>query len=266
MEGRWFSVDGGPPVCEGDLTLKVAQLLKPRLESLGASVSLVRSTNEPLTPLRPADLLSEAPSDGDPRKQAERLFYRTAEIRARAELVNLTLKPDLVLCLHFNAEPWGNASAPTLVERSHFHLLLNGGYTDEEVALEDQRFELLRKLLQRTHEEETRIGIDVAASFYSATGLPPYEYKPEARNARTVAGNPFLWARNLLANRLYDCPVIFLEPYVMNSRTDYARIQAGDFDGLREIEGRPRPSILREYADALTTGLASHYRKIRPRR
>lgn len=266
MEGRWFSVDGGPPVCEGDLTLKVAQLLKPRLEGLGASVSLVRSTNEPLTPLRPADLLSEAPSDGDPRKLAERLFYRTAEIRARAELVNLTLKPDLVLCLHFNAEPWGNASAPTLVERSHFHLLLNGGYTDEEVALEDQRFELLRKLLQRTHEEETRIGIDVAAAFYSATGLPPYGYKPEARNARTVAGNPFLWARNLLANRLYDCPVIFLEPYVMNSRTDYARIQAGDFDGLREIEGRPRPSILREYADAIATGLANHYRKIRPRR
>jgi len=84
-----------------------------------------------------------------------------------------------------------------------------------------------------------------------------------ARNARTVDGNPFLWARNLLANRLYDCPVIFLEPYVMNSRGDYARIQAGDYEGLREIDGKPQLSIFREYADALTEGLATHYRKHR---
>ena len=94
------------------------------------------------------------------------------------------------------------------------------------------------------------------------TGLD-YHYEPEARNARTVDGNPFLWARNLLANRLYDCPVIFLEPYVMNSRTDYARIQAGDYEGLRKIDGRERPSIFREYADALARGLAQHYRRMR---
>jgi N-acetylmuramoyl-L-alanine amidase len=268
MEERWFSVDGAPPVCEGDLTLKVARLLKPKLEALGASVSMVRNTPEPLTQLRPGDLLNRITSDaglsGDPRKLAERLFYRTAEIRARADLVNATLKPDLVLCLHFNAEPWGNANTPALVDVTHFHLLLNGGYTDDEVMMEDQRFELLRKLLQRTHEEEVNIGTDVAAAFYSGTGLPPYQYNQESRTARTVAGNPFLWARNLLANRLYDCPVIFLEPYVMNSRGDYARIQAGDYEGLRPILGKEQPSIFREYADALANGLAQHYRKSRP--
>lgn len=263
MEGRWFSIQGAAPVCEGDMTLMVAGLLKPRLEALGANVSLVREAAVPLTPLRPQDLVSEVAGSQDPLKEAERLFYRTAEIRARAERVNVQLKPDLVLCLHFNAEPWGDASSPTLVERSHFHLLLNGGYTDEEVMLEDQRFELLRKLLQRTHEEEVGIGTDVAASFYSATGLPPYHYETGAGNARTVAGNPFLWARNLLANRLYDCPVIFLEPYVMNSRSDYPRMLAGDYEGVREIGGRPLPSIFREYADALTTGLANHYRRAR---
>ena len=50
-----------------------------------------------------------------------------------------------------------------------------------------------------------------------------------------------------------------MEPYVMNSTTDYARIQAGDYAGLREIAGKMRPSIFREYADAVTTGLAKHY-------
>jgi N-acetylmuramoyl-L-alanine amidase len=265
MEERWFVVGHGSPVCEGDLTLAVAKLLKPKLETLGATISLVRDSAAPLTPLRPDSLLAETvgPAPNEALKAAQRLFYRTAEIRARAERVNTVLKPDLVLCLHFNAEPWGDPNAPALVDRTHFHLLLNGGYTDDELALADQRFEMLGKLLQRTHTEEAAIGADVAAAFFRVTGLPPYTYPTEARNARTVDGNPFLWARNLLANRLYDCPVIFLEPYVMNSRGDYARIQAGDYEGLREIDGKPQPSIFREYADALTEGLAEHYRKHR---
>jgi hypothetical protein len=75
--------------------------------------------------------------------------------------------------------------------------------------------------------------------------------------------NPYLWARNLLANRLYRCPVIFMEPYVMNSTIDYPRIQAGDYDGQREISGKMQPSIFREYADAVATGLANHYRALR---
>ncbi len=266
MEERWFVVGGGQPVCEGDMTLHVANLLRPRLEALGAKVSLVRETPEPVTPLRPDSLASaardaHAPEDSPEslRRFAERLFYRTAEIRERARIVNETLQPDLVLCLHFNAEAWGNANNPTLVDRSHLHLLLNGAYNDDEVILADQRFAMLVKLLQRTHEEEAFVGATVADVFAEASGLPPYRYSPDSRNALPVRNHPYLWARNLLANRLYNCPVIFLEPYVMNSVTDYARIQAGDYEGLREVAGEMRPSIFREYAAAVAEGLARHY-------
>ena len=65
--------------------------------------------------------------------------------------------------------------------------------------------------------------------------------------------------RNLIANRLYDCPVVFMEPYVMNSTLDHARIQAGDYEGLREISGINRPFIFHEYADAILSGLARHH-------
>jgi N-acetylmuramoyl-L-alanine amidase len=264
MEERWFIVGEGNPVQEGDMTLLVANLLKPRLEALGASVSLVREKLEPVTPLRPESLLSltQDSQTQSPRKLAERLFYRTAEIRARAELVNTTLRPDLVLCLHFNAEAWGDPLNPTLIDRTHLHLLLNGAYTDEEVLLADQRFALLQKLLQRTHQEEALVGATVADTFAAISGLPPYLYPPESKSVRSL-GHPYLWARNLLANRLYDCPVIFMDPYVMNSTIDHARIQAGDYEGLREIEGTPRPSIFREYADALTEGLKIHYTQAR---
>lgn len=265
MEERWFSVDGQTPVTEGDMTLRVARLLQPKLEALGARISLVRNKAEPITPHRPESLLDsiDPPTDNDSpaalQKLAERLFYRTAEIRARADLVNRSLKPDLVLCLHFNAEGWGDPNHPTLIDRSHLHLLLNGAYNDEEVALADQRFAMLRKLLQRTHDEESAVGATVADVFARHSGLPPFIYPPNDPNSRPVDGNPYLWSRNLLANRLYDCPVIFMEPYVMNSVTDHARIQAGDYEGTREILGVPRISIFREYADALAEGLATHY-------
>ena len=266
MEERWFVVDHGTPVCEGDMTLLVANLLKPRLEALGAVVSLVRENSEPVTEVRPADLLALALDSGPPndssaarQRLAERLFYRTAEIRARADLVNRTLKPDLVLCLHFNAEAWGDPNKPTLIDRTHLHLLLNGAYTDEEVGLADQRFALLQKLLQRTHREEALVGATIANAFAEISHLPPYTYPPESASVRPVPGQPYLWIRNLLANRLYDCPVIFMEPYVMNSTTDYARIQAGDYAGLRDIGGKMLPSIFHEYADAVTAGLARHY-------
>jgi N-acetylmuramoyl-L-alanine amidase len=253
MEERWLRFGGGSPVMEGDMTLQVAQLLKPLLEDLGASVSLVRSNNEPVTQLRPTG----------PGREAERQFYRTAEIHARAKLVNETLKPDLVLCLHFNAEAWGDPTQPALVDRTHLHLILNGAYTDEELVLPDQRLAMLKKLLSRTHEEEILVGSQLATTFSEITGLPPYQYPADTKNALPIPNQPYLWTRNLLANRLYDCPVIYLEPYVMNSSIDYPRLQAGDYEGLRNINGKPQISIFREYANALAQGLIVHNLKQR---
>src|SRR5215469_8613651 len=49
MEERWFQVGESKPVQEGDLTLRVARLLAPRLRELGAKVSFVRNSDEPAT-------------------------------------------------------------------------------------------------------------------------------------------------------------------------------------------------------------------------
>lgn len=269
IEERWLDTGDGHAVCEGDLTLMVAKRLKPQLESLGARVSLVRKKAEPVTHWRPEELIETARQSNEIsttpdspialRKLAERLFYRTAEIHARADRVNESIKPDLVLCLHFNAEAWGDPNQPTLTDRSHFHILLNGAYSDEELRLADHRFAMLDKLLSHTHEEEAAIGIKVADVFARMSGLPPYAYPADSTNALPVKDHPYLWARNLLANRLYHCPVIFMEPYVMNSINDHARIRLGDYDGTRDVNGTPRVSIIREYADALAEGLKQAY-------
>jgi N-acetylmuramoyl-L-alanine amidase len=271
MEERWFQVGDAKPVTEGDLTLKVAKLLKPRLEALGAQVSMVRDSTEPLTKWRPESLMkaglvpeNDTRSPAQTRKLAEKLFYRTAEIRARARKINTEIRPDIVLCLHFNAEAWGDPRHPRLVSKNHFHMLVSGAFTDGEVALADQRLDLLMRLLQGIHAEEASLGTTAASVFARRTGLPPYRYKADSKRARNIAGNPCLWARNLLANRLYLCPVLFYEPYVMNCREVHARIQAGDFPGTRTVAGKPRPSIFREYADAVAAGLAAYYSRARP--
>ena len=263
MEERWYQIADTDPVTEGDMTLLTAKLLAPELESLGALVTLVRSTPDPVTNLRPDDLrfyarrlLSGAP-EAKILSLSQRLFYRTAEIRARASLVNNTIRPDIVLCLHFNAERWGPIpTMPELSPRNHFHMILHGAYLDSEIAHEDERFELMHKIFQRTHEEEAALAKALATSFLAATGLPAYLYSI-GRPAKRLG--PALWARNLLANRLYQCPVLFFEPYVMNNKEVYQRIQEGDYEGMREVAGSIRKSIYREYRDAILAGLTTYY-------
>ena len=264
MEARWLVVNGNPPVCEGDMTLQVAFLMKDRLETLGAKVSLVRDDAMPLTKLLPKDLMKQAtevyPDDEAKAKRlAERWFYRTAEIRARAVKVNDEIKPDIVLALHFNAEAWGDPQNPRLIGHSHVHMLVHGGYGDDEVALEDHRHSMLLKLLSRTHAEEAAIGKTLMEAFSEVTPHPAFSYSKQNKYVCKVPDTEGVWARNLLANRLYDCPVVYLEPYLMNSKLDYPRMLAGEYVGLREVEGKLQPSIFHEYAEAAVAGLVRHY-------
>lgn len=267
MEERWFQLNQDKPVQEGDMTLLVGQLLKPKLESLGAIVTFTRDTLEPVTTLRPdtipADSLPRT-ANVDPRLLAERLFYRTAEIHARAAKINQELHPDVVLCLHFNAEDWGpSPSSPSLCDHHHLHMIVHGAYTPDEWTDPSQRLQLSLKLLQRLPEIEADLGAEVARSMVAHTSLPPYHYPQGSRNNLNINENPYLWARNLLANRLYMAPVAYFEPYVMNSHPDYLRIQQGDYEGTRIINGKPQPSIFREYAQGAADGLEAWVRKHR---
>lgn len=267
MEERWFRIGANKPVAEGDMTLQVAHLLKQELERRGAKVYLTRDGAKPSTKARPDKLRNAAAASlrdqgksvtpSSLKSESERLFYRTGEIRARARKVNGGIKPDLVLALHFNAEGWGNPANPTLVGENHLHLLVSGCYSPDELAYEDQRHDLMVKLLNRSFGEEVAVSRAVAHSMSRTTGLPPYTYS--SATAINVGGSPYIWARNLLANRLFECPVVYLEPYVMNNRDVHARIQAGDYKGRREVNGIPRESIFREYARGVADGLAAYY-------
>ncbi|MFC5051325.1 hypothetical protein ACFPK9_11970 [Rubritalea spongiae] len=270
LEERQFVLaEGAPPIQEGNMTLTVASLLVEQLENLGASVTLLRVKNEPVNPFRPDDYLGYAKSKLEQKnavlsgatleREAAKLFYRNGEIRARALLVNEKIKPDLVLCIHFNAGAQPDPENPILLEDEHFHMILNGAYTEGEVAHDDERFKMVLKIVQGVHQEEVGLAKAAAVSFAAEAELPPYQYSANSSRAVNVADNPYLWARNLLANRLYDCPVVFYEPYLMNGKDSYTRMQVGDYSGLRYINQRLRPSIYQEYVTAVTKGLVDYY-------
>ena len=274
-EQRWYSIEEGVEIMEGNMTLQVAKILKPKLKSLGAQVFLTRTETQPVTDLRPKDFEQTAADhlrstgtnpDSNPKTlkfERDRLFYRKQEIRTRAWLINDVYQPDLVLCLHFNAEGWGNPRKPTFVSANHLHLLINGTYSMSEVRLHDQCFEMLLRILQRTHQEELAISTTMATAMAEATGLPAFKYG--GSNARQVGKSDYVFARNLLATRLYQCPVVFFEPYVMNNRLVHDRIREGDYLGERTINGVRCKSIFREYADGVVEGLKRHYLQARRR-
>lgn len=285
MEERSFSGAPGETIMEGHLTLEVANLLKPKLEALGARVSLVRNNEAPVTTAKPTDFLEQAkqilreagvetPKDrydgitglakfATLQYQEEKLFYRISEIRARGQRVNAEIKPDLVLCLHFNAEEWGDPSRPGFSPNNHFHLLINGCYLPSELHLDDVRFDLIERIFSRIHEEEVALADPVAAAVAKETGLPPYTYPNQ--NARRVSSSPYVWARNLLANRIYQCPVLYFEPYVMNNEKTFHRLLLGAFIGRTLMGSELVTSPLEDYARGIASGLEQYYSKARAR-
>jgi len=132
----------------------------------------------------------------------------------------------------------------------------------EELEFDDGRFEMIRRLLSRAFDEELPLADTVALAMARETGLPPYQYP--TTNSTTKGGTSgYVYARNLLATRVYRCPVVYCEPYVMNSKDVFARIQVGDYEGTRNVNRVEHKSIFREYADSVVDGLVDYYSKAR---
>ena len=280
MEERYFYVDRSDWVVqEGTMNLYVARLLKPELETMGAEVVLVRDSLEPVTDQRVENFLQQARDEvgaiGDSRfpdmpelfrdavtedavrKRAAMRFYRTAEIAARADKLNHEIKPDLTLCIHFNATGYGDER--DLYDENGLAIFIYGNVMKGEVASDEQKYFMLSKLFEQTHETEVRVAKGMQKGWQAVAGLEP-AYRVKGGNMVPVDEDAYIYARNLAANRQYQGPVVFLEPYFMNNRTIYQRIQAGDYEGEKKFDHQWLPSIFREYVTAVKAGLLAYWK------
>ena len=257
-------------VREGEMTLIVAKILERDLTNLGAIVNLTRYSNNPVTEARPEALTDQAraylyrkrklPSRSAISATSKYMFAISSEIQTRARLINENYQPDLAICLHFNASPWGRK--PYFRTYNHLHLLINGCYSNWEIKEDDSRFQMVNRIMQRLYYPELGMAKEIAQGLVKETGLPPFKYG-KGSSGKAVCESDYIYARNLLANRSFMCPVVFCEPFCMNHREVYERVQEGEYSGLREFNGRYRKNIYQEYADGVTTGLVRYFRKRR---
>jgi hypothetical protein len=275
LEARYFKLGDDPPVEEAKLNLITCDRLAERLQADGAEIIWAKHDYEPVTHLRPDDLHREAIAalalrpDTTKRKsdeaaiqrmignEAALLFYRVAEIRARGDVVNQQ-HPDLTICVHYNADDWGDPNHPTLTGHSRLVIFTNGAYEKSELVYDDYKYDLMRKLLDRTAVQEERGCALVGQAMLDALKYPPENY-PGTYFAHHVTDVPSVYARDLLANRIYHGPVIYCEGPYMNATDAYYRIIAGDYLGLRTIQGQSVPSIYREYAAAVEQGVLKYF-------
>ncbi|MEM6884437.1 MAG: hypothetical protein AAF571_05345 [Verrucomicrobiota bacterium] len=274
IEERYFKYGSHPPVQEGDLTWITAQHLAVKLEAAGAKTVFTRTEGEPATSFRPEDFNVQAmewAAEGTRyftsryysfryRWYREFLFYRVAEVVARAHRLHRE-QPDFTLCIHYNAAPW-SGRRPRLFNVKKLVAFVHGSYLKEELESPTQKYELFQKLFAHVSPVEIEIADAVTREMQAVMKMKPENYGDWSA-AHRVNDNPYIWSRNVIANRLFPGPVIFAEGAYMNDYDTFYRIQAGDYEGLKKIRGKEYPSLFREFADAMAGGLIKHYRKKR---
>jgi N-acetylmuramoyl-L-alanine amidase len=280
-EERWFKIQDDPPIIEWDLNIITARHIEQQLKQLGATVVWTKTQPVPVTTQRPETLrpvallglwryLSDDVTTGRfrtiglhgldelLRQESERSFYRYHEITARAEIVR-QLHPDITLTIHFNAAPWGDPENPRLVNTNHLVIFIHGSYTAEELQLQDHRFHLVRKALANDIATERAVAEEIARQY--ARIWP--QWRPANYGAPDWAmplpESPYVYARNLLANRVFDGPVVFVEGPFMNAADTYPRLLAGDYEGEKIIAGKKHRSIFREFAETVVEGLKEYF-------
>ncbi len=275
LEARHFKLGNDPAVEEATLTQITCEYLAKLLEADGADVVWAKRGYRPATSLRPDSLHREAMAalalNPNTTKrtsnqaaiermidnEAGLLFYRSAEIRARGDKVN-DLHPDLTICVHYNADDWGDPNHPRITGHSSLIIFANGSYEKSELVYDDEKYDLIRKLLDRTGDEEAR-GCALVGQAMLDSFKYPAETDAVGYYAHHITDVPSVYTRNLLANRLYHSPVIYCEGPYMNAPDAYYRIIAGDYDGLRTIQGQSVPSIYRQYAESVEKGVLQYF-------
>jgi N-acetylmuramoyl-L-alanine amidase len=275
LEERFFKIKDNPPIMEAELNILTCRHLAKKLEEAGATVVWTKNDYEPVTSLRPIDLEPEAMmfmSHASPKfatypkaklKKAvkyysELLFYRTSEISARAHKINDELKPDLTLCVHFNAAPWGSASNPKLVNINRLVLFTHGAYEDDELEFDDQKYRLLWKLFENSSSFEIKMSQLIGDSMKKNWSEIPSENYGFSNSMFRVSDSNYVYARNLAANRMFNGPVIFIEGPYMNDKDTYQRLIAGDYEGTQNINGKEVRSIFREFGEIIAEGVKNY--------
>ena len=224
---------------EGFQNLRFANYLKSSLENLGIKVFLTRTTNQATTTFHPPHFHWQTKEEFHPyqllkrkeikwaRKQA---FVSIFEKQFRSQLVNQSLKPDLVIRVH---------AAFHLSKINHLNWMINSNslhlqssnFQEQDWKYDDLRFSWLLKVLADSVREEKNIVRSLQASLQAVVDYPQ-------------RGNKLYQSdRSLL---LYQCPAISITlPQDTPAVVD-------------ENYNLPRQNLAKKIANSIKTYYTSH--------
>ena len=228
LEERWFQIGDAPPVMEGEMTLRVARLVAARLRAprrgQGGPHTRQRRAYNPPAPWRPrrdrpSGARRERPRSSTgylpwPRRPATHLFRCLDERHAfhprghpgpgPSGQRHAPARPRPVACTS-TPRPGAIPARPTLVEITTISMCSSTAATSRTRS---PRTTCVSRCCSSCSNgsaaEEIAIAEQIAPALAAATGLPPYKYT--GPNAIRVGDSPYIWARNLLANRITNAP------------------------------------------------------------
>lgn len=282
IEKRHVTLNGGPPVREGDLTFATALVLRERLETAGVTVALTRGEppSEPFpygvhdgfdADREAAQWLAENRAEASiqpwarwpsllggfflgKRKEAfiaEQAFalYNRYELRLRSDQA-AAWEPDVTLSLHYNmtgGEP-----------RNGILVFVPGNFMSGELETLSQRFFALRRALDGTLPATLELARRIGEAMQRHMELPvlyvPARQPSDLRNKVELDVGSGVYARNLAILRRTPGVALLLEGPCMDHPEEYQRL-LGDHvtAGARTV-----PRRVEQYASAVFEALMQH--------
>ncbi|MCU0449896.1 MAG: N-acetylmuramoyl-L-alanine amidase [Bernardetiaceae bacterium] len=274
-----LDLDDGTKIsfCEGDLNLGTAQVLKEKLEKLGADVLLTR--NRPNTGARgltyqswkktelPA-LLRAAQKSGKltaaqqthlltkaPDAQLYEAYFLPEDLQARARVIN-AYQPDLTVIIHYNGSPFPRRPWNKPVSSNYNMVFMPGAFLAGELASSEARFDFLRMLVLGNLEGSAQFAKLVLQEFTQRLQVPPVPVKNRVfyLNFNSIFVSQGVYARNLGLSRLVNSPLCYGESLYQDHEAE-ARLL-----NLHQGAKKQTSPRVRQVADAYYRAVARYFK------
>jgi N-acetylmuramoyl-L-alanine amidase len=261
---------------EGDLNLGTAQVLKEKLEQLGADVLLTRS--QPNTGARgltyktwkktelPAQLraaqktgqLTAAQQNHLLTKASDAELYETYflpdDLQARARVIN-AYQPDLTVIIHYNGSPFPRRPWNKPVASNYNMAFVPGAFLAGELASPEARFDFLRMLVLGNLAHSDRFAKLVLQEFTQRLQVPavPVKNRVFYLNFNSIYLSQGVYARNLGLSRLVNSPLCYGESLYQDHEAE-ARLL-----NLHQGAKKQTSPRVRQVADAYYRAVARYF-------
>jgi N-acetylmuramoyl-L-alanine amidase len=258
--------------CEGDLNLTTAQLLKQRLEQLGADVLLTRPKpnqgavgkkfaqwrREDLANLLAKEVAAKRMTTDHrrylltkaPAAQIYEEYFLPEDLKIRASIIN-AYQPDLTVAIHYNGSPFPRRPWNKPIKENFNMVFMPGAFLARELGSPEARFDFLRMLVLDNLAKSAKFSKLVLDGFTKTLGVPaiPANNKIFYLRYNSLLVNTGVYARNLGLTRLVNSPMCYGESLYQDNEKE-ARLLNLNQGSKQQISPRVR-QVAQAYAQAV---------------